>query len=98
MLSPIRVIVNDEFLFFDIFFIILAGLPLLINEKRMYQLLGRIISFVNVCIILALNKWKQPLRAYGMDYVLSLLTPGFGFLMNSTIRKSRIKNIIITSS
>ncbi|MBK1894928.1 hypothetical protein [Chryseobacterium paridis] len=99
--------VNGNFVFFDIIFVILAGLPLLINKKWMYQLFGGLMSFISVYIIFAVfvstvkdaqNKELQPLWTYGMGYVLSLLTLVFSLLMTGIVKWSRRKNIILRSN
>lgn len=63
--------INTRFTFFDIFFVILAALPLLVNKKRLYQLLGGVISFSSLYVFFAVflsntKDWQQAqLQHYG---------------------------------
>lgn len=99
--------INRHFVFFDIIFVILAGLPWLINKKWMYQLFGGIVSLISLYIIFAVflstvkdaqNGQLQPLWTYGIGYVLGLITLSFGLIMAGIIERGQKKNIIITSS
>ncbi|AZA48030.1 hypothetical protein EG346_07425 [Chryseobacterium carnipullorum] len=86
--------INTRFTFFDIFFVILAALPLLVNKKWLYQLLGGIISFSSLYVFFAVflsntKDWQQaqlqPLWTYGMGYVLSLIPLSSCLIMTGII-------------
>lgn len=86
--------INARFTFFDIFFVILAALPLLVNKKWLYQLFGGIISFISLYVFFAVlgsnikdvqQAQLQPLWTYGMGYVLSLITLSSGLMMTGVI-------------
>jgi hypothetical protein len=107
VLNLIMDTLNNHFVFFDVIFIILAGLPLLINRTWMYQLFGGILSLISLYVVFAIftstvkdvqNEHLQPLWTYGMGYVLGLLTLSFGLIMAGIIKGSQKKNIIITSN
>ncbi|WP_261510365.1 hypothetical protein [Chryseobacterium paludis] len=107
VLNLIMDVINSHFVFFDVIFIILAGLPLLINRKWVYQLFGGTVSLISLYILFAVfistvkdvqTEQLQPLWTYGMGYVLGLLTLSFGLIMTGIINGSQKKNIIITSS
>lgn len=98
--------IHKHFSFFDIIFVILAGLPLLINKKWLYQLFGRIVSLMGLYIVIAVftlmikDIQKDQLMsalAYGMGYVLSGMTLYFGLILTGIINGSH-KNSIITST
>ncbi len=87
--------IHVGFSFIDIIFIILAGLPLLINRKWMYQLFGGIISLICMYIFFAVfvsnvkgiqQDHCSPLWVYGMGYVVSLLSLSMGLLMTDIIK------------
>lgn len=63
--------INKHFTFFDIFFVILATLPLCVNKKQAHQLFERIFQLavsIGACIfLLQISKIM-----YGMGYVVSL--------------------------
>lgn len=86
--------INARFTFFDIFFVILAGLPLLSDKKWIYQWFGGIVSLISMYVFLAVfisnvkdvqQGQLQPLWTYGMGYVLSFMTLCFGLMMTGII-------------
>ncbi|UOU99479.1 hypothetical protein MUU74_05845 [Chryseobacterium daecheongense] len=95
--------INGHFSFFDIIFVILAILPLLINKKWIYQVFGGSISLICLYILLAVflsqaRQYQQghpdPLWTYGMGYVLSLITLFFGLLMTGIIKINQKKLVV----
>lgn len=95
--------INERFTVFDIFFVILAGLPLLADKKWMYQLFGGIVSFICLYVLLAVfvshvkdaqQALLQPMWTYGMGYALSLLTLCFGLLMTGIINLNLKKTAV----
>ncbi|MDQ1804358.1 hypothetical protein RAH57_10175 [Chryseobacterium sp. CKR4-1] len=95
--------IHNHFGIFDIIFVILAGLPLLLNKKWMYELFGGTMGLISLYIIFAIfvsmvkdgqNAMMQPLWKYGMGYVLSFLTLIFGLLMTKIIKIRNRRNII----
>ncbi|MBL1221436.1 hypothetical protein JET18_11325 [Chryseobacterium sp. L7] len=95
--------INARFTFFDIFFVILAGLPLLVNKKWLYQLFGGILSLMSLYVLLAVflshirdvqQIQLQPLWTYGMGYVLGFITLCSGLMMAGLIN-SKIKKIAV---
>ncbi|KFF20476.1 hypothetical protein [Chryseobacterium sp. JM1] len=97
--------INARFTFFDIFFVILAGLPLLVDKKWLYQLFGGII-FVDqsVCMfygVLVDIKDRQQIQLQlrwtdGMGYVLRLISLCSGLMMTGIININQ-KNSSITT-
>jgi hypothetical protein len=86
--------INARFSFFDIFFVILAGLPLLLDKKWIYRLFGSIVSVISTYVFFAIfvstikdiqQAHLQPLWTYGMGYVLSFMTLSFGLMMTGII-------------
>ncbi|MGK6343242.1 hypothetical protein ACMGDK_13445 [Chryseobacterium sp. DT-3] len=51
--------INTRFTFFDNFFVILAGLPLLVNKKWLYRLFERMISIISLAVFLSSIKDLQ---------------------------------------
>lgn len=106
-LSLIMDAIYSHFVFFDIIFVILAGLPLFVKKKWMFQAFGGVMSLISLYIVFAIfismgkgvqARELQPFWTYGIGYVLSLITLSFGLLMTGVINGSRRKNIIITSN
>ncbi|MBB4807053.1 hypothetical protein HNP38_002357 [Chryseobacterium defluvii] len=94
---------NNRFSFFDIIFVILAVLPLLVNKKWLYQLFGGLISLICLYILFAVfisnvkdiqQNQLQPLWTYGMGYVFSTLSLYFGLLMAGII-KINYKKLVV---
>ncbi|PIF43985.1 hypothetical protein CLU96_0911 [Chryseobacterium sp. 52] len=94
VLNLIMDTIHTRFTFFDIFFVILAGLPLLVDKKWLYQLFGGIISIISLYVLFAVfashikngqQEQLQPLWTYGMGYVLSIITLCFGVMMTGII-------------
>lgn len=99
--------VNGQFSFFDIIFVILAVLPLLINKKWIYQIIGGSISLICLYILLAVflsqvRQYQQdhpdPLWTYGIGYVFSLVTLFFGLWMTGIININHKKLVVITDN
>ncbi|EJL73703.1 hypothetical protein [Chryseobacterium populi] len=93
--------INGRFSFFDIIFVILAALPLLVNKKWMYRFFGGLVSLISLYIMFAVflsnvkdlqQNQLQAVWTYGMGYVFSLLTLCFGLLMTGIINNH--KNVL----
>lgn len=93
-------IIHKGFGFFDVIFVIFAGLPLLVNKNWMYRPFGGLVSLI--CLYLFFAVLVSHIRAvredhlkllwvYGMGYVVSLLSMGMGLVMAAVI-KINIKN------
>ena len=94
---------HSKFSFFDVIFIILAGLPLLIDKKWLYHVFGGLVSMISLYIMFAVfvsnikdiqQDQIQPLWAYGMGYVISLVTLFFGLVMTGIISINLKKSVI----
>lgn len=94
---------HSKFSFFDVIFIILAGLPFLIDKKWLYQLFGGLVSMVGLYIMLAVfvsnvkdvqQDQVQALWTYGMGYVISLVTLFFGMVMTGFVGINLKKSVI----
>lgn len=93
-------IIHKGFGFFDVIFVIFAGLPLLVNKNWLYRLFGGLIFLICLYLFFAIlvshiqtarEDHLKPLWVYGMGYVVSLLSMGMGLLMAAVI-KINIKN------
>ncbi|WP_426274742.1 hypothetical protein ACN9MN_10815 [Chryseobacterium sp. S-02] len=87
--------IHVGFRFIDIIFVILAGLPLFINKKWIYQLFGGLVSLIGIYIFFAVfisnvkgvqQNDPESFWVYGMGYAVSLLSMGFGLLMTDIIK------------
>lgn len=94
---------HSKFSFFDVIFIILAGLPLLVDKKWLYQLFGGLVSMISLYIMFAVfvsnikdiqQDQIQPLWTYGMGYVISLVTLFFGLVMTGIISINLKKSVV----
>lgn len=81
----------------------MAVLPLLINKKRVFQIFGGIVSLLCLYILLSVflthiresqQNLLQPLLTYGIGYVFSLVTLGFGLLMTEIININYKKLVV----
>ena len=95
--------IHVGFSFIDIIFVILAGLPLLVNRKWMYQLFGGIVSLICLYIFFAVfvsnvkgiqQDHLSPLWVYGMGYVVSLISLSMGLLMTGIIKINLKKKVV----
>ncbi|MFC3160151.1 hypothetical protein SAMN05443633_102529 [Chryseobacterium arachidis] len=87
--------IHVGFRFIDLIFLILAGLPLLVNRKWMYKIFGGIISlicfYILVAVFISNLQWIQqnktePFWMYGMGYVISLISLSMGLLMMNIVK------------
>ncbi|SDQ47971.1 hypothetical protein SAMN05421664_1756 [Chryseobacterium soldanellicola] len=94
---------HSKFSFFDVIFIILAGLPLLVDKKWLYQIFGALVSMSSLYIVFAVfisnikdiqQNQIQPLWTYGMGYVISLVTLFFGLIMTRIISINLKKSVV----
>lgn len=95
--------IHVGFSFIDIIFVILAGLPLMVNKKWMYQLFGGITSLICLYIFFTVfvsnvkeiqQDHLKPLWVYGMGYVVSLLSLSMGLLMTDIIKINLERKVV----
>ena len=95
--------IDVGFRFIDVIFVILAGLPLFINKQWMYKLFGGSVSLIGFYIFFAVfvshvkgiqHNNPESFWMYGMGYVVSLLSIGFGLLMTGIIKINFKKEVV----